>query len=327
MRITENMMTAMYNRNLQRNVANLASSNLKLTSQRQYNHVSEDPAAAAKAFTVRDQIARSEEHINTVKNAVGELDTADSNIATINSILETVFEKATRAGGASSQDNLDAIAEELGGLKEEILQTMNARYGDKFLFSGSANGEAPFTLDAEGNLLFNGKAVDAYKPDDPATHFNENKPVYLDIGFGTYASGTNTEGTGIRISTSGVDVLGYGTDDQGIPNNIYSLIGKIESQLKDGDKSGAMDTLTQLKKKQSNISIATSEIGTREKLLDRTKDRLESGLVNLKETQKNLEAVSVETEAVNNKSYETAWMVTLQLGSSIIPPSIFDFMK
>ena len=150
MRITENMMSAMYNRNLQRNVANLASSNLKLTSQRQYNHVSEDPAAAAKAFTVRDQIARSEEHINTVKNAVGELDTADSNIATINSILETVFEKATRAGGASSQDSLDAIAEALGGLKEEILQTMNARYGDKFLFSGSANGEAPFTLDADG---------------------------------------------------------------------------------------------------------------------------------------------------------------------------------
>ena len=180
MRITENMMTAMYNRNLQRNVANLASSNLKLTSQRQYNHVSEDPAAAAKAFTVRDQIARSEEHINTVKNAVGELDTADSNIATINSILETVFEKATRAGGASSQDSLDAIAEELGGLKEEILQTMNARYGDKFLFSGSANGEAPFTLDADGNLLFNGKAVDAYDPDDPATHFNEtNRFIWI----------------------------------------------------------------------------------------------------------------------------------------------------
>ena len=176
-------------------------------------------------------------------------------------------------------------------------------------------------------MLFNGKAVDAYDPEEPATHFNENKPVYLDIGFGTYASGTNTAGTGIRISTSGVDVLGYGTDDQGLPNNLYSLIGKMEGQLKDGDKSGAMDTLTQLKKKQSNISIATSEIGTREKLLDRTKDRLESGLVNLKETQKNLEAVSVETEAVNNKSYETAWMVTLQLGSSIIPPSIFDFMK
>ena len=31
--------------------------------------------------------------------------------------------------------------------------------------------------------------------------------------------------------------------------------------------------------------------------------------------------------SINNKAYEAAWMVTLQLGSSLIPPSIFDFMK
>ena len=128
MRITENMMTSTYNRNLQRNISDLASSNLKLSSKRQYNHVSEDPATASKAFAIRDQIARSEEHISVVKNARGELDTADSNIVTLNSILETVYEKATKAGGASSQDSMDAIAEELGGLKEEILQTMNAKY-------------------------------------------------------------------------------------------------------------------------------------------------------------------------------------------------------
>ena len=137
MRITENMMTSTYNRNLQRNISDLASSNLKLSSKRQYNHVSEDPATASKAFAIRDQIARSEEHISVVKNARGELDTADSNIVTLNSILETVYEKATKAGGASSQDAMDAIAEELGGLKEEILQTMNAKNGDKFLFCGS----------------------------------------------------------------------------------------------------------------------------------------------------------------------------------------------
>ena len=137
----------------------------------------------------------------------------------------------------------------------------------------------------------------------------------------------NTAKTGIKISTSGVDVLGYGRDENGLPNNLYSLIGKVEEQLRGGDKDGAMDTLSQLKKKQSNISIATSELGTREKLLDRTEDRLETGLINLQKSQTDLEAVKIETEAVNNKSYETAWMITLQLGSSIIPPSIFDFMK
>ena len=73
MRITEKMMTTTYNRNLQKNIANLSNSNLKLSSRRQYNHVSEDPATASKAFAIRTQIAASEEHIRTVENAVGEL--------------------------------------------------------------------------------------------------------------------------------------------------------------------------------------------------------------------------------------------------------------
>ena len=120
MRITESMLTGSYTRNLQRNISNLAQSNLKLASEREYNHVSEDPARAAKAFAVRDQIAMSEEHVRTVKSALGELDTADKNIQSINSILQTVFEKATKAGGVTNQENLNAIAEELHGLNEEI---------------------------------------------------------------------------------------------------------------------------------------------------------------------------------------------------------------
>ena len=325
MRITESMLTGYYTRNLQRNISNLAQSNLKLSSEREYNHVSEDPARAAKAFAVRDQIALSEEHIRTVKSAMGELDTADKNIQSINSILQTVFEKATKAGGVTNQENLNAIAEELHGLNEEILQTMNARYGDKYLFSGSGNEEAPFTVDG-GRLFFNGKAVDDYDQDDPDTYFDNNKEVYLDVGFGAYGSGAVNAKTGVKISTSGVDVLGYGTKD-GQPNNIYSLISQIEGQLRSGNTKDAMDTLEHLKDKQNNISIATAEIGTRETLLDRAQDRLEGGLVNLKERQKDLEAVDLAGESINNKAYEAAWMVTLQLGSSLIPPSIFDFMK
>lgn len=177
-----------------------------------------------------------------------------------------------------------------------------------------------------GRLFFNGKAVDDYDKDDPDTYFDNNKEVYLDVGFGAYGSGAVNAKTGVKISTSGVDVLGYGTKD-GQPNNIYSLISQIEGQLRSGNTKDAMDTLEHLKDKQNNISIATAEIGTRETLLDRAQDRLEGGLVNLKERQKDLEAVDLAGESINNKAYEAAWMVTLQLGSSLIPPSIFDFMK
>ena len=150
--------------------------------------------------------------------------------------------------------------------------------------------------------------------------------LFRSVGFGAYGSGVVNAKTGVKISTSGVDVLGYGMKD-GQPNNIYSLLSKLEGQLRGGNTQDAMDTLEYLKEKQNNISIATAEIGTRETLLERAQDRLESGLVNLKERQKDLEAVDLAGESINNKAYEAAWMVTLQLGSSLIPPSIFDFMK
>lgn len=326
MRITDNALTQSYIKNLQRNISNLSSSNLKLTSGRQFNHVSEDTGSAARAFAVRDQMAKNTEYTNTIENAIGELDTADDALITISSILKDVYGQATSAaGGSKSESQLKDIAEALNGLKNEIVQTMNAKYGDKFLFSGSSNGEIPFTVDEDGKLFFNGTEVDTAMA---GTDFNENKVVYLDIGFGmtSGAGGINSQ-TGIKISTSGIDVLGYGTDENGEPNNIYSLISKMEDQIKSGDLDGLGETMEHLKRSEDHLSSSVAEVGTRQKILDRAKDRFESEMINLKARQQSLEAVSLEAESIDNSNYKMAWMVTLQLGSSIIPSSIFDFMR
>ena len=326
MRIIENALSQTYLKNLQRNMSDLSASNLKLSSGRNFNHVSEDTGSAARAFVVRDQLSKNQEYVNPVQNASGELDTADDSIMTVSSILKTVYERVTIAnGGTKSQEDLNAIAEELNGLKNEILQTMNARYGDKFLFAGSNNNEPPFTVDEDGKLLFNGVLVDDAAA---STDFNENKVVYLDIGFGMTSEpgGINAQ-TGIKISISGVDALGYGKDETGEPNNIYSIISQIQEQLRAGDLEGSGNSLNHLKKSEEKLSACIAEIGTRQSTLDRAKDRLDAEAINLQSRQNDLEAVSLERESINNKSYEMAWMVTLQLGSSIIPPSIFDFMS
>lgn len=324
MRITEKMMTTSYNRNLQNNLANLNNSSMKLQSRRQYSHVSEDPARATKAFAIRTQIARNEEHSAAVKTATGELNMASSNVMTISSILETVYERAARAGGNIDQTAVNTIAEELSGLKGEILSLMNVEFGDKYLFGGTNVDEPPFTLDDTGALLYNGVAVDAYDPADPDTHFPANDDVYLDVGYGS--TGLNGGKKGVKISTSGIDVLGYGKDANGLENNIYSIIDKIETQLRAGDRDGALETLDNLKAKQSNVAIATAEIGTRQNILERTASRLDTELLNLQEMQQNLEGVDMESEAVQNQSLKAAWLATLQLGTNLILPSIFDFM-
>lgn len=322
MRITDNMLLANYNTNLQRNISNLAASNMRLASERSFNHVSEDTSSAARAFVIRDQLAKTEEHIRTIDNAAGELTSAEGNIMVIQSIATSAYEAATSAGGPKDQKDMEILAQQINGQKNEMLQTMNASYANKYLFSGSGN-EAPFSVSPDGKLLFNGTPVDTATA---AEDFKNNEDVYLDIGFGINGQMGTGAKTGIKISTSGVDVLGFGMDGDE-PNNIYSLMDKLENQLRAGDKDGAINTAQLIKDKAGSISNSITEIGTREKLLERTKDRLETNQINLKESQQNLEGVKLEQEATDNKSYEMAWMVTLQLGSNIIPASIFDFMR
>lgn len=324
MRITESMITSSYNRNLQTNLSNMNSSYLKLTSKRQYNHVSEDPARATKAFAVRRQIAKNEQYTTVAENAASELKTASDNVTNISSLFETVYEQAARLGGTLDQNALNAIADTLKGMKGEMLALMNVEYGNKYLFGGTNLSSPPFTVDDSGNLLYNGVSVDAYDPDDPSTHFPSNEDVYLDVGFAS--TGLNKNNKGIKISTSGVDVLGYGTDAGGRVNNIYSIIDKMETQLRAGDQTGAMDSLQNLKDKQSNITTATSEIGARQNMLERTQDRLSEELLTLQDRQENLEGVDMEKEVIEYQEMKDAWKATLQIGSNLILPSIFDFL-
>lgn len=77
------------------------------------------------------------------------------------SILQTAQEKVLKGMSESmGQDGRDVLAKEISKLKEEILQFANAQYGGKYLFSGTNNSAAPFTVNEDtGKLMYNGIEV------------------------------------------------------------------------------------------------------------------------------------------------------------------------
>ncbi|MEG1448526.1 MAG: FgL, flagellar protein, partial [Oscillospiraceae bacterium] len=60
MRVTQGMVIRSYNKNLSRNIKSLADSNERLSTKRKLNRVSDDTAAVAKSFTIREQIYKNE---------------------------------------------------------------------------------------------------------------------------------------------------------------------------------------------------------------------------------------------------------------------------
>lgn len=347
MRITQKMMTRSYVNRMNNNLTNLSKSNQKMASGLKYSRISDNTSEVSRAFSVREQLYRNEQYTSTIENAEGQLSSAESNLRTVNSLMGQVEDRLLQANtGTMPANEQKLIGREIRSLQEQILQISNASFGERNLFAGSGTGSAPFTVnETTGALSYNGYPVDEMVPTadgrpampDPANpggppiEINYNTDQYLDVGLGMTVSGSGATSevdarSALKISISGVDALGYGVVD-GMPQNVYSLLGKIITDIESGNTAEMDRDLTQIKKGYDQLLMQITDVGTRTTFLTDTKERLANDAIILKTAQQSLEAVPLDSEVISNKSYEMSWMVTLQLGSKIIPPSIFDFIR
>lgn len=343
MRITQGMMTRNYLKSLNRNLSNMAKSNEKMTSGRNFTKMSENVSDGARALKIREQLYKNEQHIINIRDAEAELASAESNMMSMNSIMQTVQEKVISGlSDSSSPEKRAVLSQEVNSLKQQILQFANAQFADKFLFSGTNNFTQPFTADSSGKLLYNGKQVDLIYKEDGKYYIDEagvktpipqNEDVFIDIGLGIKFSGNEVDSTSaFKVSFSGLDVLGFGVDaSTGLPNNLYNLLDDISKALNPAPAAFDRDALGKMlehSKKQNDMLMTNiTDIGTRAGFLEKTAERLDSDIANLTELRSKIEAVDDPTESMNMKMYEYAWMVTLQFGSRVLPQSLMDFLR
>ncbi|MEG0615990.1 MAG: hypothetical protein RR508_00340 [Oscillospiraceae bacterium] len=342
MRITHNMLTSNYLSSVNKNLKNLSGSNDRLGSQRAFNKASENVAGADKALRVRRLLTDNEAAVTTMADLDARYEAAENSMRAINDIVGTVTDDLMRGmNGTMDVGDRDKLAREIENLQGHVLQTMNAKYSDKYMFASSGNkdGSAPFTVDGAGALSYNGTPVDSMtqlngKPmmPDGVTPIPYNKRNYVDVGLGFELSGTGMDAaadprTAMPSTFSGVETFGYGKDENGLPKNAYSLLGKISKDLREGNTAKLSMDLDAVKSMQSDLLVQVTDVGNLCNFNEQTTGRMKSDILNLQEVQNAVEAVPLEKEMMANKDFEMSWMITLQLGSKILPQSIFNFLN
>lgn len=332
-----------YISNLRSSISNLSKSNEKLSSKRKYSRASENTSEASRAYVVREQLYKNEQYLSNIEDSIDDLSAAESSLLTINGLLQTVQERSRRGEtGTIDEIGRDIIAKEIENIKGQVLQSINIKFGTRYLFGSSNNYDAPFSVDADGLLVYNGTRVadifrdpisgklmypnPDYDSSDPdSLEFLEvpkNKDVYVDVGLGIVINNDQVDSkSALKMSSSGIDVMSFGE------NNLYDLLTKIENSFRNNDLSQIDEYLTKLSQHKDNVMLHVTDIGSRVSYMEKSKERIENEIYNLKVKQSSLEAIDLEYETINNKSYEMAWMINLQLGSQILPTSIFDFLR
>ena len=189
-RSTTNGTLKSYRYNLQCSSYHLNQARNTVLTQRNFNSFAESPADAARCFQLRRSFLRTNSQYDINESVGRKYDVAWSAIDSVvqdvsNRLSDSALAEIVAGNSDATASGRNALGQSLEQLAEGIVQTMNTRYGDNYVFSGADGLNVPFTwetaADGTKTLHYRGVSVDTQVPDVEMDANNE--PVgYLEDG-------------------------------------------------------------------------------------------------------------------------------------------------
>lgn len=146
MRITDNMRFNTTVNNLFNTQSQYNDLMEKMVSQKKVNRASDDPIAATKIIDIRQGIAANEQYRKNIEDSDAWISMTESKLSGAYDLLvkakEIALGQATATANATSRK---IASQDVQSLIDEMAGLANAKFGDRYLFSGSKNGAAPFS--------------------------------------------------------------------------------------------------------------------------------------------------------------------------------------
>lgn len=335
LRITTSSLIRNYKSNLGKSISNLDLARTKVMTQRNFTKGYQDPTGAVRESALNWKYAKNQDYIDAIDDAQSFQNAQEDAITQINKqarYLSKQYGLEAMNGTNWPLDVRQTYAQAFRQAQEAMTMSMNASYGDKFVFGGADGGHAPFELADENGqkvLKYRGIAVDG--GDMAALDKMSAEQVYTDLGFGLTldADGKVANSSAFNTSLPGINVVGYGTNEDGTSKNIITLAGQIADALEaeDFDLDEYKKLLNAFDGARNVLMDNLTAIGTKTNFLETTKSRLEDQQINLTEQYDNVVNVDM-AEAITEFSWaQYAYNAALKIGTNILTPSFIDFMS
>jgi flagellar hook-associated protein 3 FlgL len=318
------MLVSSFMGNLSSNTARLMELQNQLSSGKKSASISDDPVSLIYSQQARQRLQRLEMYQKNIQTTGEWLTQTESALSDLNEVIKSAMEACvTAANDIENAGDRQNTAEYIAQLRDHFLNTLNSTYGTKFVFGGydttgytNANGEKanPFTVNAAGDLLFNGEEVTPA----PGTTTNlgniRDDVLTFDLGLGVEMEAT----------MNGVDVAVYNGDE-----NIYGLLSDLFDELS-GDSPDAETIsgfISKFQDAQEHILGLTAELGGRQNRLEMLENRYSMDEINYTQMKSDAEDADIAEVIMNLKMAEAVYNAALAAGANIIQPTLMDFLR
>lgn len=343
MRITTNAILRNYNKNLSTSMKNLDTMRNRVMTQRKYMSTAEDPSSALRATSLERKYAKNNDYLDTVDDIQSHQNAQEDSamqISNIALVLAKQYGIEGMNGTNHSKETRQTYADAWRGAQQSMLLSLNATYGDEYVFGGSDAKNVPFTLEE-----VNGKQVLKYRGEDVTNgdpKFLEELSKdshFIDLGFGldvTNVTPPDKSGqysidpaTAFNTSLPGINLVGYGQDADKDPKNMVLLAGMVADELEKEpfDYDRYKELVGKFEDGRNDLLSQVTILGTQTEFLTTTKERLENNKIQIAEDYDNVVNVDM-AEAIMDFSWaQYVYNASLKVGNNILTPSFIDFMN
>lgn len=293
MRITEGSMTDKHLYNQQKILNRKAKIQTQLATNSKIENLSDNLIGSLQSIKVQSQIKKTENYLQNV-STVSEIMTASlQSLDSVNTEIQKIMALAIEAENPINAENFATMAQSVKDSLSTIVQSVNLKHNDMYLFSGTNFQERPVTVDP-----VTGKAI--LSPQDFSgeikTQISQNSTQTMNI-------------PGSKILNSGIfDSL------NGIIDSLSS--GAVPTQAQKDDLNNAFKELLNL---QSLGGQTVNRMDDMDKMLTNYKTSLD-------ESYAKIHDVDVPALAMDLQYQDYLLQAAYKLLANSFPKSLFDYL-
>ncbi len=302
MRIATSTITSIATGSMNGAYNNYADIISKISSGKNFTKVSENPTDATRVLKLKEQLAQLNIYQGNIQAATNEMELAYDTLGDIQDEVSAINSLVVEAAnGTTTPESAKAIATEIKERVATIMDKMNTKYMDNYIFSGTYTETKPYSEDVDGNIVYQGS---------PSNGGKRNLTISEDTTF-TY-------------NVVGEDIMG--ADEV---NNFFSQMKELDTLLNADtlDYDAIRDKLKTLDDTSKNVTKAQGQVSALVTKLDSTKSINDSTIVSLTEDKSDLEDLDIIKAATELSNAQNSLQMSYQIGSMVLQGvSLLDYI-
>jgi len=278
--------------NLQGNLTSMAALQGQMSSGKKINVPSDDPAGASDMLRLRGDQRALTQYARNASDGDSWLTTVDSALTSSLSALRRARDLTVQGGdGALGQTSRDALASELEGVRDTLMDQANATYVGRSVFSGTSDAGKAF----DSTYTWTGTATSA--------------PVERRVG----------QAMTVRVDADGSKVFGEGT------GSVFALLDQVAATLRaGGDPSTHLDAIDD---RMEAMLTEVSAVGARQNQISAAQTSITGQQLTTKSQLSGIEDIDLAETILNLQMQEVAYQGALGAAAKVLQPSLMDFLR